>query len=69
MKFYWGVVPLFMGHLDSTDAMIAQVEKAEVEKALIKGGYARRGDTAVITGSLPMAQWGKTKFLKVHRIE
>ncbi len=69
MKFYWGVVPLFMEHLDSTDAMIAQVEKAEVEKALIKGGYARKGDTVVITGSLPMAQWGKTKFLKVHRIE
>ena len=68
MKFYWGVVPLFMEHLDSTDTMIAQVKKTEVEKALVKGRYARRGDTVVITASLPMAQWGKTKFLKVHRI-
>ncbi|UCF89135.1 MAG: pyruvate kinase [bacterium] len=68
MKFNWGVVPLFMEHLDSTDTMIAQVKKAEVEKALVQGRHARRGDTVVITGSLPMAQWGKTKFLKVHRI-
>jgi len=68
MKFNWGVIPLFMEHLDSTDTMIAQVERAEVEKALIKGRHARRGDTVVITASLPMAQWGKTKFLKVHRI-
>jgi pyruvate kinase len=68
MKFNWGVVPLFMEHLDSTDTMIAQVDKAEVEKALIEGRYARRGDTVVITASLPMAQWGKTKFLKVHKI-
>jgi len=68
MNFYWGVVPLFMEHLDSTDTMLAQVKRAEVEKALIRGRHARRGDTVVITASLPMAQWGKTKFLKVHRI-
>ncbi|MDF1525594.1 MAG: pyruvate kinase [bacterium] len=68
MKFYWGVVPIFMEHLDSTDTMIAQVQRAEVEKALIKGRHARRGDIVVISASLPMAQWGKTKFLKVHKI-
>ncbi len=68
MKFDWGVIPLFMEHLDSTDTMIAEVQRAEVEKALIKGRHARRGDTVVITASLPMAQWGKTKFLKVHKI-
>jgi len=68
MKFSWGVVPLFMEHLDSTDTMIAQVKRTAVEKALIKGRHARRGDTVVITASLPMAQWGKTKFLKVHKI-
>ncbi len=68
MKFSWGVVPLFMEHLDSADTMIAEVKKAEVEKALIKGRHARRGDTVVITASLPMAEWGKTKFLKVHKI-
>lgn len=68
MKFSWGVVPLFIEHLDSTDTMMAQVDKIKVVKALIKGRYARRGDTVVITASLPMAQWGNTKFLKVHRI-
>jgi pyruvate kinase len=68
MKFNWGVIPLFMEHLDSTDSMIAQVQRTEVEKALIKDRHARRGDTVVITASLPMAQWGKTKFLKVHKI-
>ena len=62
MMFYWGVVPLFMEHLDSTESMIAQVQRTEVEKALIKGRHARRGDTIVITASLPMAQWGEDEI-------
>lgn len=63
MKFYWGVVPLYMKHLDSTDAMIR-----EVERTLVKTRHVKRGDDVVITASLPMADTGKTNFLKVHRI-
>jgi pyruvate kinase len=63
MKFYWGVVPLYMKHIGSTDAMIR-----EVERTLVKSRYARRGDDVVITASLPMSDTGKTNFLKIHRI-
>jgi len=63
MKFYWGVVPLYMKHLDNTDAMMG-----EVERTLVATRYAKRGEDVVITASLPMAQTGKTNFLKVHRI-
>ena len=63
MKFYWGVVPLFMKHLDNTDTMIG-----EVERALLRNRYGKRGEVVVITASLPMVESGKTNFLKVHRI-
>jgi pyruvate kinase len=63
MKFYWGVVPLFMKHLDNTDTMIG-----EVERALLRNRYAKHGEVVVITASLPMVESGKTNFLKVHRI-
>ena len=63
MMFYWGVVPLYMKHLSSTDAMIG-----EVERTLVKSRHVKRGDDVVITASLPMADTGKTNFLKIHRI-
>jgi len=63
MKFYWGVTPLFMKLLDSTDIMIA-----EVERALLANRHAKRGDIVVITASLPMTGSGRTNFLKIHRI-
>ncbi|MDF1525219.1 MAG: pyruvate kinase [bacterium] len=63
MKFYWGVVPHYMKHLGSTDAMIG-----EVERTLMKTCHVKRGDDVIITASLPMADTGKTNFLKVHRI-
>ncbi|UCG38013.1 MAG: pyruvate kinase [bacterium] len=63
MKLLWGVVPLPMDHLEDTDTMVTRVEKA-----LLEGGYARRGDDVVITASLPMGTRGKTNFLKVHRM-
>jgi pyruvate kinase len=63
MMFYWGVVPLYMKHLDNTDMMIR-----EVEETLLKGRHVRPGDVVIITASLPMTELGRTNFLKVHRI-
>ncbi len=63
MMFTWGVVPLLVGHLDNTDAMIRAVERV-----LLGNRFARRGETVVITASLPMGESGRTNFLKVHRI-
>jgi pyruvate kinase len=63
MKLYWGVVPLYMKYIASTDAMIR-----EVERTLVKSRYAKAGDEVVITASLPMSDTGKTNFLKIHWI-
>ncbi len=63
MKLYWGVIPLYMKQLNSTDTMIS-----EVETALLERRYAGRGDDVIITASLPMKSREKTNFLKVHRI-
>lgn len=63
MKLYWGVLPDSMRFLDSTDVMIAEVERTLMEK-----GYAKAGENVVITASLPMESGGRTNFMKVHRI-
>jgi len=64
MALYWGVIPYIMKPLSSTDEMII-----EVEKALLKKGLARRGDSIVIIASSPLTLGGKTNFMKLHRIE
>jgi pyruvate kinase len=64
MKLYWGVLPDSMRFLDSTDVMIAEVERTLMEKR-----YAKAGENVVITASLPMESGGRTNFMKVHRIK
>ncbi|MFN3740835.1 MAG: pyruvate kinase [Thermodesulfovibrionales bacterium] len=62
---YHGVLPILMRRLNSTDELIN-----EVEKALLRTGLVKRGDTIVITGSLPPTFIeGKTNFMKIHRVE
>lgn len=63
MSLYWGVRPLLMRLLKNTDEMIR-----EVEKKLIKLKITRKGDLIVITASSPIETYGKTNFLKLHRI-
>lgn len=64
MKLYWGVRPLHMGPKEDTEAMIR-----EVEATLVRHRLARPGEYVVITASLPLAEVGRTNFLKIHRIE
>ncbi len=63
MSLYWGVQPLFMRLLKNTDEMIR-----EVEKTLINLKVTKAGDHIVITASSPIETYGKTNFLKLHRI-
>lgn len=63
MAIYWGVHPLLLRPLKSTDEMIR-----EVERALISEGLARKGDRVVITASSPVLGSGKTNLLKLHTI-
>lgn len=63
MSLYWGVTPEIMRPLKSTDAVFD-----EVERALLKNGVARPGDSVVITASTPILGAGKTNLMKLHKI-
>ncbi len=63
MCIYWGVSPLLLRPLSGTDEMIR-----EVERALIREGFARKGDRIVITASTPVLGSGKTNLLKLHTL-
>lgn len=63
MSLYWGVTPMLIRHLASTDAMIK-----EVEASLIYSRIAGKGDSIVITAGSPLGTPGKTNLMKLHRI-
>jgi pyruvate kinase len=63
MCLYWGVTPKIMRLLATTDEMII-----EVEKSLVKERIVKKGDRIVIISSSPLSTFGKTNFMKLHRI-
>jgi len=63
MSLYWGVTPMLIRHLASTDAMIK-----EVETSLIYSKIAGKGDSIVITAGSPLGTPGKTNLMKLHTI-
>jgi pyruvate kinase len=63
MALSWGVIPVGMRKLVSTDPVLR-----EVEKKLLGEGLAKKGDHVVITASVPIDRMGKTNMLKLHRV-
>ena len=63
MSIYWGVLPHFVRHLESTDELIY-----EVDNLLLQLRYARTGDRIIIIASLPPSTSGKTNFMKIHEV-
>jgi pyruvate kinase len=63
MCLLWGVSPLYMKPLYNTDEMVS-----EVERTLMDLGIAKAGELIVIVASSPLNAFGKTNFLKIHRI-
>ncbi len=63
MSLYWGVVPMRMNLLKSTDAVFDAVETI-----LLESGLARKGDSVVITASAPIGGEGKTNIMKLHHL-
>ncbi|OEJ96686.1 pyruvate kinase [Streptomyces thermolilacinus] len=59
----WGVEAFLGPHVDSTDAMVAQVDEH-----LLKIGRCRPGDTVVITAGSPPGVPGTTNMVRVHHI-
>jgi pyruvate kinase len=61
MSIYWGVYPLQLEEMYSTD----QIIKAAVDVSLEKG-YIENGDVVIITAGVPVGVSGSTNLLKVH---
>ncbi len=63
LNLTWGVETFLGPHVDSTDAMVAQVDEL-----LLKHGRCERGDVVVITAGSPPGVAGSTNLVRVHHI-
>ncbi len=61
LNLTWGVETFLGPHVDSTDAMVDQVDEL-----LLKYGRCRRGDIVVITAGSPPGVSGSTNMVRVH---
>ena len=62
-SLYWGVVPVWVGHADSTDRQIELIDRQLRERGLLQSG-----DRVVITGGTPVETRGRTNTMKLHVI-
>ncbi|MBT2366648.1 pyruvate kinase [Streptomyces sp. ISL-10] len=63
LSLTWGVETFLGPHVESTDAMVAQVDEE-----LLKIGRCEKGDIVVITAGSPPGVAGSTNLVRVHRI-
>ncbi|WP_030197965.1 pyruvate kinase [Streptomyces sp. NRRL S-87] len=63
LNLTWGVETFLGPHVDSTDAMVAQVDEH-----LTRTGLCAKGDTVVITAGSPPGVPGSTNLVRVHHI-
>ncbi|MGW2508700.1 pyruvate kinase [Streptomyces scopuliridis] len=63
LNLTWGVEAFLGPHVDSTDAMVAQVDDQ-----LLKIGRCDKGDIVVITAGSPPGVAGSTNLVRVHHI-
>ncbi|MEW6574205.1 MAG: pyruvate kinase [Bacillota bacterium] len=63
LSIVWGVLPLLIRRIESTDQMIQ-----EAVEAAISAGYINSGDLVVITAGVPVGVHGTTNLLKVHTV-
>lgn len=61
---YWGVTPVHMSRVQSTDRMVDGAAKR-----LQEIGVVHHGDVIAVIAGTPIARRGSTNLLKVHRIE
>ncbi|CUW27798.1 MULTISPECIES: pyruvate kinase [Streptomyces] len=63
LSLTWGAETFLGPHVDSTDAMVDQVDEL-----LLKYGRCRKGDVVVITAGSPPGVSGSTNMVRVHHI-
>ncbi len=64
LAIYWGVEPIKVPSVRSTDAMLRLANRILIER-----GFARTGEAVVITSGVPIGQPGSTNMIKLHRIQ
>ncbi|MFD8674395.1 pyruvate kinase [Streptomyces seoulensis] len=63
LSLTWGVETFLGPHVDSTDAMVDQVDEL-----LLRHARCKKGDTVVITAGSPPGEPGTTNLVRVHHI-
>ncbi|MGV9338336.1 pyruvate kinase [Streptomyces sp. NPDC003688] len=63
LSLTWGVETFLGPHVDSTDAMVAQVDEL-----LLRYGRCDKGDVVVITAGSPPGVSGTTNLVRVHHV-
>ena len=64
MSLLWGVTPVRVPYFETDEQFWQRTLPVMIER-----GYARPGDTVVMTGGHPFSQHGPTNFLKIIRLE
>jgi pyruvate kinase len=64
LLLYWGIRPYLITNLLSVDEVFSM--GAKLAKEL---GYARPGDSIIITAGVPIGEAGSTNMLKVEKIK
>lgn len=63
MALYWGVEPIMMPYVNSTDELVSHaVESAEA------AGLVRQGDLVVVTAGVPVGISGTTNMIRVQQV-
>lgn len=63
LALLWGVTPLVVPLAQDTDALIAQMERALLERQMVA-----RGQSIVIVGAIPFREGVHTNFVKLHPV-
>ena len=63
MSLYWGVQPMTMGRLDSTDEMIEAAGNR-----LLETGICEPGEAVIMVAGVPPNQQSSTNLMKIHRL-
>ncbi len=63
MALYWGVQPMLMGRLESTDEMIAAAGRR-----LLEAGICAAGEGTIMVAGVPPNHRNSTNLMKIHRV-
>ncbi|RPJ56945.1 MAG: pyruvate kinase, partial [Acidobacteria bacterium] len=59
----WGVAPRAIAPIERTEELVRQLDRL-----LLDGGAAQRGDTVVIVAGVPLLVRGTTNLIQLHRV-